>query len=421
MLMPFFSPIVITGEQDILFTVSIPSASTLFTIKDVGGTYNATIDWGDGSPLSVITVSGDPDLSHTYASAGTYQVRISGIFQGIRMQLSPTQGYIVTFDNFGSTTQDDCYRHMNNETNLTTWTFGDGDMSGVTRWIEMFRGCTSLTSVDFTGADFTGIGQASALQGMFYGCTALTTITGGEAMAAVFTTWPTATMWQIFYNCTSLTDISFVESWSTGSVTTIVSPFQNIGHVGALDLSGWDLSSAGNFSSTFRGSTSITSIDLSNGGFDSATGMSSTFLGCTSLTTIGSTATWNPVSLTSLSDTFNGCTSLTSVDMSCFDVSPLTTIYRCFNNCSSLTSIGDISGWNITGLTTGVAFLGGTTGVLSTAEYDAVLVAWEAQTEPTNISVNFGDAVYTTGSAADTARSVLISTSGWTITDGGGT
>ena len=46
--------------------ISIPTFS--------GGTYDYTIDWGDG--LSDSNVTGN--ITHTYAAAGTYQVSISG-------------------------------------------------------------------------------------------------------------------------------------------------------------------------------------------------------------------------------------------------------------------------------------------------------------------------------------------------------
>lgn len=55
-----------------------------FTIlaADVG-TYNATIDWGDGSALSVISAYNDADLAHTYAAAGVYEIVINGSFPRI--------------------------------------------------------------------------------------------------------------------------------------------------------------------------------------------------------------------------------------------------------------------------------------------------------------------------------------------------
>ena len=56
----------------------------------------------------------------------------------------------------------------------------------------------------------------------------------------------------------------------------------------------------------------------------------------------------------------------------------------------------------------------------STANYDAMLVAYEAQVPPVGLVWDIGSAKYTLGSAAETARTSLINTYGWTITDSGG-
>ena len=37
---------------------------------NASGTYNATIDWGDGSGASIVTSNTDPDATHIYATAG---------------------------------------------------------------------------------------------------------------------------------------------------------------------------------------------------------------------------------------------------------------------------------------------------------------------------------------------------------------
>ncbi len=78
-----------------------------------------------------------------------------------------------------------------------------------------------------------------------------------------------------------------------------------------------------------------------------------------------------------------------------------------------------ISGWPIATLTTAVDFLNGST--MTTAEYDATLIAWEGQTEQAGVTIDFGDSTYTETAGVglgNTARNALIA-NGWTITDGG--
>jgi hypothetical protein len=65
-------------------------------------------------------------------------------------------------------------------------------------------------------------------------------------------------------------------------------------------------------------------------------------------------------------------------------------------------------------------FMGNCT--LSTSNYDALLVSWanQASNMTSNLNnVNMGSSTYTASSSAATARSTLINTYGWTITDGG--
>ena len=55
---------------------------------------------------------------------------------------------------------------------------------------------------------------------------------------------------------------------------------------------------------------------------------------------------------------------------------------------------------------------------MSTANYDATLISWAAQTPQSNININFGGSQYSYEAVA--ARNTLINTYNWTITDGGG-
>ena len=59
------------------------STSTQITIPTVSsGTYASTVDWGDGSIESSLNTFNDARWTHTYSSAGTYVVKISGDFAG---------------------------------------------------------------------------------------------------------------------------------------------------------------------------------------------------------------------------------------------------------------------------------------------------------------------------------------------------
>ena len=162
------------------------------------------------------------------------------------------------------------------------------------------------------------------------------------------------------------------------------------------------------------------------------------FQGCTGLT-VSATDNLNLTGTTTLREAFRSCISLTTVpSMNAWDVSNVNNLYATFFQCShfnqdignwdtgKVTNTGymlqqagafeqDIGGWDITSLTIATAMFSGVT--LSTTNYDALLIGWEAQAENPNVVFHAGSSKYTSEPAI-TARASLIA-NGWTITDGG--
>ena len=133
-------------------------------------------------------------------------------------------------------------------------------------------------------------------------------------------------------------------------------------------------------------------------------------------------------------------TPLGNPDLSTWDVSGITNWTDCMRSCQ-LGALTDVSGWVPQGNIVGIFLInpdfeglgldtwtiGGITAAntfaatnISIVNYNLLLVSWEAQAPPNAVAINFGSANYIIGSAAEAARASLISTYGWTITDGGG-
>ena len=134
-------------------------------------------------------------------------------------------------------------------------------------------------------------------------------------------------------------------------------------------------------------------------------------------------------------------TPLGNPDLSTWDVSGVTIWQDALRSCQ-LGALTDVSGWvpqgNMNGaflinpdfeglgldtwtigaITNGINLFANCT--LTTANYNAALIAWEAQAPTNAVPINFGSSQYTLGGAAEAARTSLITTYGWTITDGGG-
>ena len=193
-----------------------------------------------------------------------------------------------------------------------------------------------------------------------------------------------------FHDCSSMT--SFVcGDTDTSNVTTMFRMFRDCTSLTTLDLSTLDTSSVNNMRAMFLGCSSLTTLDVS--GFDTS-------------------------SVTDINFAFQHCSSLVSVNLSGFNTSSVTSMQAVFENCSSLENL-DIDGWDVTSVIAATSFLFGANNALTTAQYDAVLIAWAAQSVQSDVTIHFGDAIPTASGQA--ARDTLVGTYGWTITDGEGT
>ena len=154
---------------------------------------------------------------------------------------------------------------------------------------------------------------------------------------------------------------------------------------------------------------------------------------------------WNTSLIISLSHTFRNCTAFNQ-PLDNWDTSLVTHFTACFDSASIFNKpLGswdmgsavfmagmlsnatafdqDISGWDVRSLTSTTAgaqdFMAGN--ALSITNYDLLLVLWDANTPVApSVIISFGNSQYTLGGVAEASRTNLISTHGWTITDGGG-
>ena len=243
-----------------------------------------------------------------------------------------------------------------------------------------FRGCSNL---NVTATDAPTVSSTS-LSLAFTDCAALTSIGGDWDVSAV------DNMPYVFQNCTLFNqDIS---SWDTSSATTMLNMFNN---ADAFNNGGQPLVETGN-----------------NWDVSSVTSFASMFSGC--LVFNADISDWTTSSATSMTSMFNG-TGAFNQDIGDWDTGEVADMSAMFVNNDSFNQ--DISGWDISKVTNMAYFLANNT-ALTTANYDALLIAWEGQTEQADVVFHAGDATYTGGGTAATARAALV-TNGWTITDGG--
>ena len=176
-----------------------------------GGTYNFSVNWGDGS-TSNITAYNQLEVTHTYAVSGVYTISIKGTLVG--------------------------WKFNNTEDKLK--------LLSIYQW-----GCLKLAN--------------SGNSGYFYGCTNLTLNTVIDVLNLTGVT----TLNSLFTNCTSLTTINRINEWNVSSITSMNSTFNGCTNFNS-PLSNWNTSSNTDFNNFLISATSFNQ-DISNFSFASVT------------------------------------------------------------------------------------------------------------------------------------------------------
>jgi surface protein len=187
---------------------------------DFSGTYNFTVDWGDGSPIDTITVWNDPLTLHTYGASGTYTITITGQIEGFR------------FNNTGD---------RNKLLNISSWgpDFRLGNSNGY------FRGCSNL-DLSFV-SDILDLTGTLSMINTFRDCTSLTTVNNMD----LWNTASVTSMNGLFLGATSFNQP--IGSWNTSSVTDMNAMF-GLATSFDQDLGTWDVSNVAGMSGMFNNS-----------------------------------------------------------------------------------------------------------------------------------------------------------------------
>ena len=426
---------------------------TVFTVPfKSSGIYKCTVDWGDGNS-DFITTWNQAETTHNYAGHGVYQIQITGFaneiyFQG-HLSESPK---LVTIDQWGATAFTfinfrlcsnmtgnwsdtpkligSCSRMFEGCTSFNS-PLNDWDMKNVDGMEIMFKNCTSFNQpLSNWGNARTGNNHAN----MFENCSIFNQDLSNWDMSESINT---ASM---FIGCAAFNNggSALINNWDTGSVTTMLSMFNGATSFNQ-PIGSWDVSGVSNFSGMFRtasvfnqnlGAWTTTSASIMNTMFFSATAFDNLgsdtiggwdMVGVTDASNMFTNAvnfnrdisTWNTSTIQLMNRMFSGTSSF-NIDIGGWNVSSATT----FNNMFNATTLfnQDLGGWDIQSLTDATNMFISTS--LSTANYDLLLIGWDANTHNNNVPLGVAGVNYTIATSG-TEHANLIG-DGWTITDGGG-
>jgi len=446
------------------------SSNTQITIPTNGliGGYNYTVDWGDGNINSGVT----GNITHTYASSGTYTVKITGSFPSIYFTNGGDKEKILSVEQWGNIAWLDFGNSFYGAINLLINTADSPDLSGVTDLGQMFKGALSvnqdlsnwntgtITEMNqmFSGAvlfnsniGLWDVSNVTNMEGMFSGAVFFNQDIGSWDMGNV------TVIMRMFFNASSFNQD--IGAWDVSSVTSLNQMFQNAISFNQ-DLNLWNTGNVTTMHSTLKGASSfnqnITSWDVSN-----VTNFQATFMNASAFNqNIG---LWNTGSVTTFRDMFNGA-SIFNQDIGLWDVSNVTSMRAMFRNAidfdqgigswntinvtdsrhmfngaasfnqiigawntSQITNMlamfrdavefdQDISNWDITSVTSFANIFNGAE--LSIANYDSLLIGWNAQNPISTLSFHGGSSRYC-DPLAESARANLIASNFWTVVDSG--
>ncbi len=341
------------------------SNNNQITIPTQGGGYNYTVDWGDGN-ISAET----GDATHTYAAPGIYAVSITGTFPQI------------VFNNMGD-----------KDKILTIEQWGDN------QWVSMgfaFNGCSNLQG-NFT--DRPDLSNVSDMSFMFYDASSFNYDISDWDVSNI------TNMQTMFNAATSFNQD--IGNWDVSNVTNMMDMFGAASSFNQ-DIGNWDVSSVTSMGSMFAGASSFNQ-DIGGWDVSNVTNMQALFNLASSFNQ--DISNWNVGNVTNMLGMFMRASSFNQ-DIANWNVGNVTNMQWMFLRASSFNQ--DIGNWDVGNVLNAINMFEGVT--LSTVNYDALLIGWDAQNLNPNVSFHGGNSKYCAGASA---RANMMSSDTWSIIDGG--
>ncbi len=201
----------------------------------------------------------------------------------------------------------------------------------------MFRGCSSLSSLDLSGFNTENVQDMSY---MFYGCSSLTNLD-----LSGLKTDNLSNMRSMFQGCSNLKNLD-LSGFKTDKAASMVSMFEGCSSLTNLNLSCFNTIWVDDMSGMFQACSSLTNLDLSGFKTDYVLNMEYMFSGCSNLTSLDVSG-FETGNVWKMKYMFSGCSNLTSLDLSSFTTYSVTDMECMFSDCSNLTTIYASEHWDM--------------------------------------------------------------------------
>ena len=402
-------------------------------------------NWGTLNVTTSLSFYGCSNLDITATDAPTLSVSsaLNSMFRSCTSITTPD------FSAWDTSTQTNAsttfYLCTNFNGNVSTW-----DVGSVTNMTSMFQNATSFNQ----NINSWDVSSVIGMDAMFKSCSNFNQPLNNWDVSNVTVMGGGNASFNGLFNGAASFDQD-ISSWDTGNVTNMGCVFYNASSFdngGSDGINNWDTSNVESMTSMFRGAL-VFNRNIGSWDLTSCTNIAAMFY--QALLFNRDIGAWNTTGITNLGSTFGSAFNFNQ-DISGWDVSSVTSLGNAFAGSgafrgaiafnqpignwttTSLLTMGDafngatsfdqsLANWDIDQVTIASNMLLGVT--ISTANYDATLIAWEAQLEaaypsgvgyPATINIHFGASKYSSALMnVGEARYNLINVFGWTITDGG--
>ncbi len=273
------------------------NSTSVIISTHLGDTYNYDVDWNNDGTFDELGITGD--VTHDFGVAGTYTIRIRGVFPRIYFNFDGDAPKIISVDQWGTIAWTSMESAFGGCTNLVINASDAPDLSGVTDMTSAFSDSGPLGS----SINTWDVSTITNMAGLFYGNTVF------NQSLSNWDTHNVIDMSDMFHGASSFN--SPIGSWDVSNVTDMSSMFS---HASAFNknINSWNTSQVTDMVGMFEDATAFNQ-NIGRWNTSSLTRAYTMFYDAESFNqNIGN---WDITNITDLSEIFTGSLSTSIYDL----------------------------------------------------------------------------------------------------------